>query len=226
MTTPAQAVTEKRKCVFVVDDHPIFRRGLAALIDAEPDLHVCGEASTGALALEGLRKVDPHAAVIDVSMPGASGLDLLKEIRAEHPDLPVLMLSAHDEQLYALRGLRAGASGYLMKRDSDDKFIDALRKVLAGQVYVSPAFGEQLIYKVARGEQEGTGTPLEVLTERELEILQLVGASRSSREIAEALDLSVKTVESHRLHIKEKLNLANATELVRFAVDWVAQQKA
>lgn len=220
----ASSVPPTRKQVFVVDDHPIFRRGLAALINAENDLTVCGQAGSASQALESLRHIAADVVVVDISLPGTNGLELLKHLRAEHPKLPVLILSAHDEQIYALRGLRAGAAGYLMKRESDEKFIEALRVVLRGQVYVSSAFGEQLIYKVARGQEEGTGTPLEVLTDRELEILQLVGAGRSSRQIADILHLSVKTVESHRLHIKEKLNLSSAAELVRFAIDWVAQQ--
>ena len=158
---------------FVVDDHPIFRHGIVQLINTEPDFFVCGEASSAPQALSALRTVEADAAVLDVSLQGTNGIELLKQIRAEHPDLPVLMLSMHDEKHYALRALRAGAAGY---------------------------------------------------TDREVEVLQLIGEGRSSREIATDLNLSVKTVESHRLHMKEKLRLKNAAELVRFAADWVAQQ--
>jgi DNA-binding NarL/FixJ family response regulator len=212
--------------IFVVDDHPIFRAGLTQLIQSEPGLSVCGEAANAPQALAALRTTPADMAVVDVSLPGANGIELIKQLRAEHPRLPLLVISAYDEGLYALRALRAGAGGYLMKRESGEHFLAAVRKVLAGEVWVSPSFGEQLIYKVARGQETGAGTPLDVLTDREIEVLQLVGQAKSSQEIADLLHLSVKTVESHRLHIKEKLGLKNATELVRFAVDWVNQQGA
>ncbi len=221
---PTDAVTTARR-VFIVDDHPIFRHGLVKLLELEPDIEVVGEAGSVAHALDALRRIPADAVVVDISLPGANGIELVKHLRAEHPKLPLLVISAHDEQLYALRALRAGASGYLMKSESDELFLAALRKVLAGQVWVSPAFGEQLIFKVARSDSAG-GSPLDVLTDRELEILQHVGQGKGSQQIAEVLHLSVKTVESHRLHIKEKLGLKSATELVRFAVEWSGQQQA
>lgn len=220
------AATKTKRRVLLVDDHPLFRRGLASLVDEQPDMKVCGQVSSAPQCLEFLRGNEADAAVLDVSLPGANGLELLKYVRAEHAKLPVLVLSAHDEQTYALRCLRAGASGYLMKTETAENFASALRKVLDGGVYVSSAFGEQLIYQVARSEGDGGASPLEALTDRELEILQHVGQGRSSREIGETLHLSVKTVESHRLHIKEKLGLGDATKLVRFATEWVAQQAA
>jgi len=210
--------------VFVVDDHPIFRHGIVQLINTEPDFFVCGEASSAPQALSALRTVDADAAVLDVSLQGTNGIELLKQIRAEHPDLPVLMLSMHDEKHYALRALRAGAAGYIMKREDGDTFLSALRRVVAGETVVSPTFGQELIYRVVSSETSQSDSPINVLTDREVEVLQLIGEGRSSREIAVNLNLSVKTVESHRLHMKEKLRLKNAAELVRFATDWVAQQ--
>jgi len=208
-----------RSRIFIVDDHPIFRQGLAKMINLEPDLEVCGEATSAAQTLDALRRINADAAVVDISLPGADGIELVKHLHAEHPKLPILVISVHDERVYALRALRAGALGYLMKREGEHLLISALRSVLAHKVWVSPAFGEQLIYKVASGAAEGV-SPLDSLSDRELEVLRLIGEGKSSREIAEALHLSVKTVESHRLHVKEKLNLGTSSDLVRFAAEW------
>ena len=209
--------------IFIVDDHPIFRLGLSKLIGMEHDMEVCGEANNTVQALDALRRIEADVVVVDISLPGANGMELVKSLRAEHPKLPILVLSAHDEKLYALRALRAGASGFLMKRESESSFVPALRAVLAGKIWVSPSFGQQLIYKIAMGSENG-GSPLDALTDRELEILRLVGEGKATSQIAESLHLSVKTVECHRLHVKEKLNLQTAGELARFAVEWVSQQ--
>lgn len=222
--TPRNGATVAVRQVFVTEDHPIFRHGLVQLINSEPDLMVCGEASSGAQALGALRNVTADLLVLDVSLHGANGIEITKQVLAEHPDLRVLILSMHDESLYALRALRAGACGYVMKREGVEVFLDAIRKVLDGKIHVSGAFNDQLICKVVRGAEAGGITPLDLLTDRELEILQLVGAGKSSREIASDLHLSTKTVESHRLHMKQKLGLGTSTELVRFAVDWVGHQ--
>jgi DNA-binding NarL/FixJ family response regulator len=216
-------VAAAKKQIFVVDDHPIFRLGLSKLISLEPDLEVSGESSNAVHALDALRHTDADVAVVDISLPGANGIDLVKSLRTEHPHLPILVLSAHDEKLYALRALRAGAAGFLMKRESETSFIPAIRAVLAGKIWVSPTFGQQLIYKIARGSESGR-SPLDALTDRELEILHLVGEGKATHQIAESLHLSVKTVECHRLHVKEKLNLQTASELARFAIEWVSQQ--
>lgn len=210
--------------VFVVDDHPIFRHGIVQVINSEPDFIVCGEAATAPQALSSLRELEADAAVLDVSLQGANGIELLKQIHAEHPDLPALMLSMHDEKHYALRSLRAGASGYIMKREDVDTFLGALRRVIAGEIVVSSTFGQELIYRVVQCGNNQDDSPINVLTDREAEVLQLIGQGRSSREIADLLHLSVKTVESHRLHMKEKLRLRSAAELLRFAVDWAAQR--
>ena len=158
---------------------------------------------------------------MDISLPGADGIELVKHLHSEHPKLPILVISAHDERVYAMRALRAGAFGYLMKREGEHLLISALRSVLARKVWVSPAFGEQLIYKVASGSAGGV-SPLDSLSDRELEVLRLIGEGKSSREIAEALHLSVKTVESHRLHVKEKLKLDTSSALIRFAAEWAS----
>jgi DNA-binding NarL/FixJ family response regulator len=222
-TNAARELSKKR--IFIVEDHPIFRHGLVQLINGEPDLEVVGDASSAPQAMSALREKEADVVILDVSLRGANGIELLKHLRAEHRTLPMLVLSMHDESLYALRALRAGASGYLMKRETPEVLLAALRKVAAGEIYVSANFGEELIFKVVRGSETGGSTALDSLTDREIEVLQLVGEGRSSRQIADELHLSTKTIESHRLHIKEKLGLHSANELVRFAVDWVSQQQ-
>jgi len=226
-TTDGRAtVTAAKKKIFLVEDHPIFRRGLMQLINNEADLEVSGEVDSAPQAVSRLRERAADAAVLDISLQGTNGLELIKQIRAEHPVLPILVLSMHDETVYALRALRAGANGYLMKGEAPDTVLSGLRKVLLGEVAVSPQFGEQLIYRVVQSGRAGEPSPIDALTDRELEILDLVGRGRSSRQIAADLHLSTKTVESHRLHIKDKLGLKSAAELVRFGVEWVNREKA
>ena len=215
--------TVAAKRIFLVDDHPIFRQGLVRLINDEEDLEVCGEAGTAAQALDALRHTAADAVVVDISLPGADGIELVKHLRTEHPHIPILVISAHDERVYAMRALRAGAFGYLMKQEGHQTLIPALRRILTGKVWVSDSYGEQIIYQVARGAEDGA-SPLDSLSDRELEVLRHVGEGKSSNQIAEALHLSVKTVETHRLHVKEKLDLQTSAELVRFATEWVAQQ--
>jgi len=217
---------EPKRQILVVDDHPVFRLGLKTVLDEEPSFTVVACVGTAAEALSKLRESHCDAALLDISLPGANGIELVKQIKAEHPDLAMLLVSMHDEAVYALRALRAGALGYVMKREGPDAVLTALRKVLAGQISVSPEMGERLIYRMAHGESSGAGTPIDNLTDRELEILALIGQGQSSHQIAKALHLSVKTVESHRLHIKVKLGLRSAPELVRFAMDWYEDQVA
>lgn len=219
LVSPQPPTTEKPKRLFLVEDHPLFRAGLMAYLETEADLAVAGQAATADEALAGLRADGCDCVILDLSLPGSNGLDLLKRIRAEHPGTPILVVSMHDESQYALRALQAGAQGYVTKRETPGTLLEAVRTVLDGEVYVSDAFGSQLIYKVVRAREDGEN-PLDVLTARELEILRMVGEGNSSQMIATALGLSVKTVESHRLHIKEKLRLPNASELVRFATEW------
>ena len=206
--------------IFIVDDHPIFRLGLGRLIEREPDFQLCGEAESAAQALSALREVQAELVLVDMVLPGSNGIELIKHLRVEHPELRMIALSALEERDYALRALRAGASGYVMKGETVETLVPAIRKVRAGGLAVSETFGEQLIFKVARGHADGE-SPVGMLSDRELEVLDLVGHGRSTQEIAGALNLSVKTVESHRLHIKEKLGLKSSAEMVRFAIEWV-----
>ncbi len=224
-TKTAREPNGDKRRVLIVDDHPVFRHGMAALINAEPDLAVCGEASNSPLALEAMRTLQPDVALLDVSLPGTNGIELIKLMKAERPKLPLLMLSMHDESLYALRALRAGASGYVMKAEALNQVLNALRKVLKGEVYVSPQFSERLIFKAIHSLDGGMGSPVDQLSDRELEVLQLLGRGFGTREIAGELHLSVKTIETHRAHIKEKLGFKDASEMVRFAIDWVTNEK-
>jgi DNA-binding NarL/FixJ family response regulator len=210
--------------VFLVDDHPVFRHGIVRLVNSEPGLSVCGEAATAAAALEALRQTPADLAILDVSLAGTNGIELAKQLRAEHPDLLLLIVSMHDEALYALRALRAGAQGYVMKREGTAQLTAAIHKVLAGEVFVSPSFRDQLLYQTAKVPGSKETSALDALTDREMEVLQLLGQGQSTRKIAEELHLSPKTIETHRLHIKEKLGFKQSNELVFFAVNWVSNQ--
>lgn len=222
------AVPSGRKYrILIVDDHPLFRHGIGDLINAESDLEVCGEADNAPSALDGIRHLAPDLVTVDISLRGANGIDLLKSIKVEYPKLPLLVLSMHDESLYALRSLRAGARGYIMKQEALDRVMSAIRQVLRGELYVSPSVSGRMIEEFVQGSAGGSGAGCSVadkLTDRELEILQLIGQGHGVQQIARELNLSAKTVETHRAHIKEKLNFQTARELARFAVQWVDQQ--
>jgi len=211
------------KRIVIVDDHPLFRKGLEQLIHSADGFAVCGEAASAAQAMDVLRQVKPDLVIVDISLPGANGVELIKNIRAELPKLPVLVLSMHDESLYALRALRAGAQGYVMKQEALEKVIDAIREILAGRPYLSAAMSGKLITRYAEGG-ESRSRATDKLSDRELEILELIGKGHDVRDIAEELHLSPKTVETHRAHIKEKLDLKNARQVARFAVQWVVQE--
>ena len=210
--------------ILIVDDHPLFRHGIADLINAEPDMEVCGEADSAPAALENIRHLTPDLVTIDISLRGANGIELLKSIRVEHAKLPLLVLSMHDESLYALRALRAGARGYIMKQEALDRVMSAIRQVLRGDLYVSPSMSGRMIEEFVQGSTGGGSSVADKLTDRELEILQLIGQGHGVQQIARELNLSAKTIETHRAHIKEKLNFETARELARFAVQWVDQQ--
>jgi DNA-binding NarL/FixJ family response regulator len=223
--SPISSDTDKRR-VLIIDDHPVFRHGISAMINAEPDLLVCGEAGSAPAALDAMRRLDPHIALVDISLPGTNGIELLKALKAESPKLPMLVVSMHDESLYALRALRAGALGYVMKAEALDSILTAIRKVLQGEPYLSPKFSERLVFKAIRSMDEGLGSPVDKLSDRELEVLNLMGRGFGAQDIANELHLSVKTIETHRAHIKEKLGFHDSKEMVRFAIEWVAQQHA
>jgi DNA-binding NarL/FixJ family response regulator len=216
---------EKRR-VLIIDDHPVFRHGITAMINAEADLMVCGEAGSAPTALETMRRLNPDIALVDISLPGTNGIELLKSMRAESPKLPMLVVSMHDESLYALRALRAGALGYVMKAEALDLILTAIRKVLQGEPFLSPKFSDRLVFKAIRSMDEGLGSPVDKLSDRELEVLNLMGRGFGAQDIANQLHLSVKTIETHRAHIKEKLGFHDSKEMVRFAIEWVAQQQA
>ncbi len=214
---------QEKKRVLVVDDHPVFRHGITALINAESDMEVCGDAGAAAAALGAMRSLKPDVAMLDISLPGPNGIELIKQLKAEFPKLPILVLSMHDESLYALRALRAGALGYAMKAEALTQVVAGLRKVLSGEIYLSERFSKMLIFQAVQAADSGTGSPVDRLSDRELEVLQFLGRGFGTNGIAEELNLSAKTIETHRAHIKEKLGLQDAKELVRFAVDWAAQ---
>ena len=220
----APAATAKRR-VLIVDDHPIFRDGIIQLINQEPDLCVCGEASAAPQALTAVEELKPDMVVSDISIQGTNGIELMKSIRAQHPNLPVLMVSMHDENLYAERALRAGARGYIMKAAPSEKVLEAIRRILEGGMYLSEALNGQLLntFFAGRGEKAGASA-IDQLSDRELEVFRALGEGKGTREIADAFNLSVKTVETHRAHIKDKLKIKTATELIRAAVEWVNRE--
>lgn len=203
--------------VLLVDDHPIVRYGFAQLLANEPDIVVCGEAVDGRGALEALA-TRPDVVVLDLSLGGTDGLDLIRELKEAAPRIAVLVVSMHDEMLYAERALRAGAAGYVMKHQATDAIVKAIRSVAAGGIFVSEAVSTRVVQRLVGGQPGGS--PLEALSDRELHVLQLLGRGFSTRAIAEQLHISIKTVETYRARLKEKMNLRSGTELVRFAVRW------
>jgi DNA-binding NarL/FixJ family response regulator len=213
-------VGQKNK-IFIVDDHPIVRKGLAQLINQEPDMVICGEAESAQSALELLKKIKPDLAIVDISLQGIDGIELIKKIKVRDANLPILVVSMHDESLFAERALRVGAKGYIMKQEAIEKMMEAIRRVIKGEVYVSERVSATIVKKFIDGKTESARSPVEVLSNRELEVFQLIGQGFGTRQIAQELNVSIKTVESYRANIKEKLNLKNATELLRHAVHWV-----
>lgn len=210
---------EKKKTVFLVDDHPSMRQGLQELINQEEDLAVCGQAGDVVSALEGVRKAAPDIAIVDLALKESSGLDLVKDLKVRFPEMPVLVLSMHDEALYAERSIRAGARGYIMKEATTENIIKAIRQVLGGEIYLSGGVSSKILKKMAGADASETGG-VDSLSDRELEVFRLIGQGLRTRDIAERLHLSVKTVESYREHIKTKLRLDNAAKLTRAAVEW------
>ncbi len=213
-----------RRRILIVDDHPFMRAGLAHLIDKQPGLTVSGEAGDPASALRELAKGPVDLVLTDITMPGRSGIEFIKDLQASHPGLPILVVSMHDEMIYAERVLRAGARGYIMKEAGGEAMLVALRQVLDGQVYVSPRMSARILDSLSGRKPRGSNSPIEKLTDREFEVFQLIGQGKSTRDIAKQLNLSSKTVDVHRGHIKEKLELTDTTALVRHAVRWVETQ--
>jgi DNA-binding NarL/FixJ family response regulator len=201
-----------------VDDHPIVREGLTARIELEGEMTVCAMAESAQEAMQKVEETNPDIVITDLSLSGKPGLELIKDLRAARPTLPILVLSIHDEDLWAERVLRAGAQGYVMKAQATDKVMDAIRRVLAGGLWLSERMNATLLGRIAQGRERGASSPLASLSDRELEVFQMIGQGLSMKEIAAHLFLSAKTVEVHREHIKEKLGLKSSAELLRYAV--------
>lgn len=210
--------------ILLVDDHPIMRHGLAQLIRMEPGLDVCGEAGSAADGLAAVGKIDPDVVVVDLTLPDKNGLELIKDIQAMYPGTRTIVLSMHDENLYAERALRAGARAYVMKETAAETLIRAIHRVLEGGIYVSDAMASRMLEQVTgqRGKPNTTG--VDQLTDRELEVLELIGKGTATKLIAEHLNISARTVEAHRSHIKEKLGLTDGPALVRYAVQWAEKK--
>jgi DNA-binding NarL/FixJ family response regulator len=214
-------VAVEKNRIYIVDDHTMFREGLRQLIEREPNLMVCGDAPDAAEALEGIRSSKPDVVIVDISLAGGSGLDLIKEIKAEFEDLPVLVVSMHDESLYAERALRAGAMGYVMKHEPAKTVKAAINKVLGGDLYLSEKMASNVINRFMRGEPEHPKSPVETLSDRELEVFRMLGQGKGVRQIAEELGVTIPTVNSFRNRIKDKLGLKTSTEVMLHAIQWV-----
>jgi DNA-binding NarL/FixJ family response regulator len=213
-----------KKRLLIVDDHPMMRQGLAQLINNEADLEVAWEADNARQALEIISSNNPHLVLADISLPDKSGLELIKDILALRSNASILVVSMHDETLYAERVLRGGARGYIMKQEGGKKLMDAIRHVLSGQIYVSEKMSAKILEIFSGRRNDSGASPVGRLSDREFEVFQLIGQGRGTREIAEHLHLSVKTIEVHRANIKEKLKIQTATDLVRYAVRWAEAQ--
>jgi DNA-binding NarL/FixJ family response regulator len=213
-----------KKSIVLVDDHPLMRKGLALTLDSDPAYKVIEQLDRGEELIQRLDELKPDLIIIDVSLPGMSGLELVKHVISQQEDQKMLVVSRHDESLYAERVIRAGAKGYVMKLEASEVLLKAVRKVLNGGIYVSEEVSERLLLGMSRGQKKVMESPIEKLSDRELEVFELTGKGNSTRDIAEKLHLSVKTVESYRARIKTKLNLENATELMVHAVKWVENE--
>jgi DNA-binding NarL/FixJ family response regulator len=214
----------QRRRVFLVDDHPMIRAGLAGLIQSQPDLEVVGEAADAPSALRAIVSCRPDLVLTDLTLPGRSGIDLIKDLLALRPDLSILVLSMHDELVHAERVLRAGARGYVMKEAGGERLLAAIREVLTGRVSVSPRMASLLLDSFSGPRPRGGSSPIGKLSDREFEVFQRVGQGMTPREIAAEMGISLKTVDVHRAHLKSKLELAHMSDLVRYAVRWVSGQ--
>ena len=214
-----------KKTIFIVEDHPLFRYMLVELINNEPNMSVCGEADNVIDALSSIKLVQPDAAIIDLNLIGSCGLELIKSIRAHHIQISLLVLSMHDENLYAERVLRAGAQGYISKLASPDEIIKAINRVLAGQIYVSELVNSQILSRLGNNHNAESPSNITTLSDREIEVFQLIGGGLNSRECAKSLKLGTSTVDSYRARIKDKLGLKNAAELYQRSTQWLAENQ-
>ena len=221
-TSSAESPPKSR--VFLVDDHPIKRQGLVALINREPNLVVCGEADSAPVAIDMIQKLMPDIALVDVTLKTTSGIELMKHLKALRPEMPVLMMSMHDESLFAERALRAGAKGYIMKLEPSATILAAIRRILSGELYLSEKMKEKMLHRLVKTGGTEVVYSIDTLSDREMEVFQLIGNGYGTRQIATRLNLSVKTIDSYREHLKLKLRLDGGTELVRHAIQWVKSE--
>jgi DNA-binding NarL/FixJ family response regulator len=221
---PTPSVPSDKKHVFVVDDHAMFRDGLRRLVDIEPDLMVCGDAANAVEAIQGIRQSQPDLVIVDLSLEGTSGIDLIKNIKRDFEDMPVLVVSMHAESLYGDRALRAGAMGYVMKSEPATTVLEAIRKVLGGDVHVSEKMATLVVSKFVQGESDQPPSPLEALSDRELEVFRMLGQGKGTREIADEMNVALPTVSTFKNRIKEKLKMKNSTETTLYALQWFRQE--
>jgi DNA-binding NarL/FixJ family response regulator len=224
MRPDTAVAARKRARVLIVDDHPVVRYGLLQMLSNEPDFEVCGEAASAQEALSLVDQRKPDIAVVDISLKGTNGIELVKQIHAMHPEARILVSSMHDEKLFAERALRAGANGYINKQVAITEMVDAIRRVLSGKVYLSAPMTERMVERATRRDSDASRSVMQRLSDRELEVFSLLGDGLSTREVAQRLNLSVKTIETHRAQIKRKLGLRNSTELIQRAVEWTLRQ--
>jgi len=216
--------SEKKTQVLIVDDHPVVRDGLTTIINHEQDLNVCGEADDAHEALKAVTELKPDVVIVDISLKSSDGIELTKNIKAGNSKLPVIVLSVHDESVYAERALLAGAKAYLMKDAVSENIVKAIRTVLSNEIYVSNTISKKFLHKIARDKKGTTKTPIENLSDREFEVFRLIGEGFKASQIAMQLHLSIKTIETYRSRIKEKLNLSNAAELLQYSIKWAKSQ--
>jgi len=221
----AKSQPEKSR-ILIVEDHPLFSEGLRQMIDRNAGLVVCGQMRNAAAALKAVAEMKPDLVLVDISLEGGNGIDLIKTLKAKYDELPILVISMHDESLYAERALRAGASGYVMKNEPAKTVRAAILKVLGGDIFLSERMSTSVLAKLVRGKKEAPVSPIEQLSDRELEVFQMLGEGKATRRIAEELELTIPTIHSFRLRIKEKLQLKNSTEMTLHAMQWVREQVA
>lgn len=210
-----------KKRIYIVDDHPLMRKGMAMTLQLDVEFDVCGQAESAEEALNEIFDLKPDVVVIDISLPGMNGLELLKTLLSQKPEMLILIVSRHDEELYAERAIRAGAKGYLMKLEAGDTLVTAVKQILNDGIYLSNKISSKLIMKMASGKNPGDQSPLEILSDRELEVFELTGKGETTKNIAQRMHVSVKTVETYRARIKEKMQLESNNDLIRKAVQWV-----
>lgn len=216
---------QKKKRILIVDDHPAMRSGLGLLVKTQPEWDVCGEAGSAREGLDAIEKLEPELALVDLALPDKNGLELIKDVRAAHPEVQILVISSHDENLYAERVLRAGARGYVMKEEASEMLIDAIGRVLSGEVFLSPRMSAQML-EIMTGQKKKGISPVEQLTDRELEVFTLIGEGIATHDIADRLCISHRTVDAHRAHIRSKLKIPDSNALIRYAVRWVETEQS